>query len=152
MAKRSETRAKARAMPEREQVSEASMARIAGVNLPNKRIEIALTYLYGIGQPLSVKILKTAKVDPNLRVNNMTEEQINRLREIIEKNYRVEGELRRDVMANIKRIKDIGTYKGIRHLRGLPVRGQRTKTNSRTVRGNVRRTMGSGRKPAAQKT
>lgn len=128
------------------------MARIAGVNLPNKRIEIALTYLYGIGQPLSVKILKTAKVDPNLRVNNMTEEQINRLREIIEKNYRVEGELRRDVMANIKRIKDIGTYKGIRHLRGLPVRGQRTKTNSRTVRGNVRRTMGSGRKPAAQKT
>lgn len=128
------------------------MARIAGVNLPNKRIEIALTYLYGIGQPLSVKILKTAKVDPNLRVNNMTEEQINRLREIIEKNYRVEGELRRDVMANIKRIKDIGTYKGIRHLRGLPVRGQRTKTNSRTVRGNVRRTMGSGRKPTAQKT
>lgn len=128
------------------------MARIAGVNLPNKRIEIALTYLYGIGQPLSVKILKTAKVDPNLRVNKMTEEQINRLREIIEKNYRVEGELRREVISNIKRVKDIGAYRGIRHLRGLPVRGQRTKTNSRTVRGNVRRTMGSGRKPAAQKT
>lgn len=128
------------------------MARIAGINLPNKRVEVALTYLYGIGRTLSNKILETAKVDPNLRVNNMTEDQVNRLREIIEKNHKVEGELRREVMANIKRVKDIGAYRGIRHLRGLPARGQRTKTNSRTVRGNVRRTMGSGRKPTAQKT
>ncbi len=82
----------------------------------------------------------------------MTEEQVNKIRELIEKNYKVEGELRRDVMANIKRVKDIGAYRGIRHLRGLPVRGQRTKTNSRTVRGNTRHTMGSGRRSAAQKT
>lgn len=128
------------------------MARIAGVNLPNKRIEIALTYLYGVGQPLAVKILETAKVDKNIRANNLTEGQVNKIREIIEKNFKVEGELRREVMANIKRVKDIGAYRGIRHLRGLPVRGQRTKTNSRTVRGNVRRTMGSGKKPPAQKT
>ncbi len=128
------------------------MARIAGVTLPNKRIEIALTYVYGIGRSLSSKILAVAKVDPNLRTNNLSDDEVNRLREIIEKNYRVEGELRRDVMSNIKRLKDIGAYRGVRHLRGLPARGQRTKTNSRTVRGNVRRTMGSGRKPTAQKT
>lgn len=128
------------------------MARIAGLNLPNKRVEIALTYLYGIGLSLSRKILAAAKVDPNIRVAKLTEDQVNRLREIIEKNYKVEGELRREVMSNIKRVKDIGAYRGIRHLRGLPVRGQRTKTNSRTVRGNVRRTMGSGKKPTAQKT
>ncbi len=128
------------------------MARIAGLNLPNKRIEIALTYLYGIGRSLSNKILETARVDKNIRVAKLTEEQINKIREIIEKTFKVEGELRREVMANIKRVKDIGAYRGIRHLRGLPVRGQRTKTNSRTVRGNVRRTMGSGKKPPAQKT
>ncbi len=128
------------------------MARIAGLTLPNKKIEIALTYLYGIGRPLSVKILAIAKIDPNIRTNKLSDEEVNRLREIIEKNYKVEGELRREVMANIKRLKDIGAYRGIRHLRGLPVRGQRTKTNSRTVRGNVRRTMGSGKKPPAQKT
>jgi len=128
------------------------MARIAGLNLPNKRITIALTYLFGIGKTLSNKVLAAAKVDPNIRVNDLTDEQVNRLREIIEKNYKVEGELRREVMTNIKRVKDIGAYRGIRHLRGLPTRGQRTKTNSRTVRGNVRRTMGSGRKPIAQKT
>lgn len=128
------------------------MARIAGVTLPNKRIEIALTYLYGIGRSLSNKVLQAAKVDPNIRTNDLSESQVNRLREIIEKNYKVEGELRREVLSNIKRVKDIGAYRGIRHLRGLPVRGQRTKTNSRTVRGNVRRTMGSGRKPPAQKT
>ncbi len=137
---------------ERERVSEASMARIAGLNLPNKRIEVALTYLFGIGLTLSRKILKDAKVDPNIRANDLKEAETNRLREIIEKNYKVEGELRREIMSNIKRVKDIGAYRGIRHLRGLPARGQRTKTNSRTVRGNIRRTMGSGRKPAAQKT
>lgn len=128
------------------------MARIAGINLPNKRVVIALTYLYGIGRSISNKILEAAKVDKDIRVSKLTEEQVNKIRELIEKNYKVEGELRRDVMANIKRVKDIGAYRGIRHLRGLPVRGQRTKTNSRTVRGNVRHTMGSGRRTAAQKT
>lgn len=128
------------------------MARIAGINLPNKKVFIALTYLYGIGRSVSLKILETAKVDGNIRVAKLTEEQVNKIRELIEKNYKVEGELRRDVMANIKRVKDIGAYRGIRHLRGLPVRGQRTKTNSRTVRGNTRHTMGSGRRSAAQKT
>lgn len=128
------------------------MARIAGINLPNKKVFIALTYIYGIGRNVSLKILETAKVDGNIRVAKLTEEQVNKIRELIEKNYKVEGELRRDVMANIKRVKDIGAYRGIRHLRGLPVRGQRTKTNSRTVRGNTRHTMGSGRRSAAQKT
>lgn len=129
------------------------MARIAGVNLPkNKRVEIALTYLYGIGLPLSQKILEITKIDSNIRTDDLKEEQVNRLREVIEKNYRVEGDLRREVMMNIKRLKEIGAYRGDRHAKNLPSRGQRTKTNTRTVRGNVRRTMGSGRKPAAQKT
>lgn len=129
------------------------MPRIAGVNIPeNKRIEIALTYIYGIGRTLSGKILDQAKVDPNIRANKLTPEEINRLREIIEKALMVEGELRRVVMMNIKRLKDIGSYRGVRHAKGLPVRGQRTKTNTRTVRGNVRKTMGSGRKAAAEKT
>lgn len=129
------------------------MARIAGVNLPrNKRVEIALTYLYGIGLPLSQKILSVTKIDPNIRTDDLKEDQVNRLREVIEKNHRVEGDLRREVMMNIKRLKEIGAYRGDRHAKNLPVRGQRTKTNTRTVRGNVRRTMGSGRKPAAQKT
>jgi small subunit ribosomal protein S13 len=129
------------------------MARIAGVNLPkNKRVEIALTYLYGIGLPLSQKILRMTNIDPNIRTDDLNEEQINRLREVIEKNYRVEGDLRREVMMNIKRLKEIGSYRGDRHAKKLPVRGQRTRTNTRTVRGNVRKTMGSGRKPPAQKT
>ncbi len=129
------------------------MPRIAGVNIPdNKRIEIALTYIYGIGQSLSNKILAQAKIDVNIRANKLTPEEINRLREIIEKGLRVEGELRRDRMMNIKRLKDIGAYRGVRHVKGLPVRGQRTKTNTRTVRGNIRKTVGSGRKPATEKT
>ncbi|MBI5734059.1 MAG: 30S ribosomal protein S13 [Candidatus Kerfeldbacteria bacterium] len=129
------------------------MARIAGVNLPNnKRIEIALGYLYGIGLPLAQKVLAQTKIDPNIRTADLTEEQVNRLREFIEKTYKVEGDLRREVMMNIRRMREIGSYRGSRHAKHLPVRGQRTKTNSRTVRGNVRRTMGSGRKPAAQKT
>jgi small subunit ribosomal protein S13 len=129
------------------------MARIAGVNLPkNKRIEIALTYLYGVGLPLSQKILAKTAIDPNIRTDDLKEEQINRLREVIEKNYRVEGDLRREILLNIKRMKEIGSYRGDRHAKKLPVRGQRTKTNTRTVRGNVRKTMGSGRKPPAQKT
>lgn len=128
-------------------------ARIAGVTLPNeKRIEIGLTYIYGIGRVTSNAILKQAKVDPNIRVKNLTDDQVNRLRELIEKNHHVEGELRREVMMNIRRLKEIDTYRGMRHARHLPARGQRTKTNTRTVRGNVRHTMGSGRKPAGQKT
>lgn len=129
------------------------MPRIAGVNIPdNKRIEIALTYIYGIGRSLSNKILAQAKIDVNVRANKLTPEEINRLREIIEKSLKIEGELQREKMMNIKRLKDIGSYRGIRHIKGLPVRGQRTKTNTRTVRGNVRKTMGSGRRAAAEKT
>ncbi len=129
------------------------VVRIAGVVLPqNKRIEIALTYLYGVGRPLANKILAAAQVNPDTRTNALTEDEVNKLREIIEKNYKVEGDLKREVLSNIKRLKEIGTYRGMRHARGLPTRGQRTKTNSRTVRGNVRKTMGSGRKPPAQKT
>ncbi len=129
------------------------MARIAGVNIPdNKRIEIALTYVYGIGLTLSQRILAKTKIDPNTRVNKLSNEEVNSLREIVEKEYRVEGELRQEKMMNIKRLKDIGSYRGIRHTKGLPVRGQRTKTNTRTVRGNVRQTMGSGRRKSADKT
>jgi len=129
------------------------MARISGITLPmNKRVEIGLMYLYGIGRTRSNEILEQAKIDPNTRVKDLSEREVNALRELIEKNYRVEGELRREVAMNIKRLKEIGAYRGIRHLKRLPVRGQRTKTNSRTVRGNVRKTMGSGRKLSAQKT
>jgi len=129
------------------------MARIAGVNIPdNKRIEIALTYVYGIGLVLSQRILSKAKINPNIRTNKLTSQEINHLREIVEKEYRVEGELRQEKMMNIKRLKDISCYRGIRHIKGLPVRGQQTKTNTRTIRGNVRRTMGSGRKKATDKT
>jgi len=129
------------------------MARIAGINLPNdKRVEIGLTYIFGIGRSLADQILKTVKIDPNSRVRDLTEQQVNELREFIEKNHKVEGELKREVLMNIKRLKEIDSYRGSRHSKNLPVRGQRTKTNTRTVRGNVRRTMGSGRKPTAQKT
>lgn len=128
------------------------MARIAGVTLPNKRIDIALTYIYGIGNSRARLILSGLGIDPAVKTDAITEAEINRLRETIEKQHKVEGELRREVMANIKRLKDIGCYRGTRHAKNLPSRGQRTKTNSRTVRGNVRKTMGSGRKPTAQKT
>ncbi len=129
------------------------MVRIAGVNLPNeKRVVIALTYIFGIGLATSEKILKNLNIDPSVRVKVLPEEDANKLRNVIEKEYVVEGSLRREVFANIKRLKEIKAYRGIRHAKGLPVRGQKTKTNSRTVRGNVRRTMGSGRKPTGQKT
>ncbi len=129
------------------------MARISGVNLPNeKRIEVALTAVYGIGLSSSNKILKMLKIDPNIRVKALSEEQVNTLRQVIEKDYRVEGELRREKMTNIKRLKEIKCYRGTRHTKGLPVRGQRTKSNNRTIRGNKRVTMGSGRVSAAQKT
>jgi small subunit ribosomal protein S13 len=128
------------------------MPRIAGINIPdNKRIEIALTYIHGIGRSLCNKILAQARINPDIKANKLSLEEVNRLREIIEKGYRVEGDLRREKMMNIKRLKDIGSYRGIRHIKGLPVRGQRTKTNTRTVRGNVRKTMGSGKR-ALEKT
>ncbi len=127
--------------------------RIAGVTIPNeKRVEIALTYIYGIGNSKSQAILKLAKIDPNIRVKDLDDEQANKLRSLIEKYNKVEGDLKRDVFANIKRLKEIGSYRGSRHAKGLPARGQRTKTNNRTVRGNVRKTATSGKKPAAQKT
>jgi len=129
------------------------MARIAGVNIPNeKRIEAALPYIYGVGLTLSKKILAATSVDSNKRTKDLTEPELNRIREYIEKSFKVEGELRQQVLLNIKRLKEIGAYRGIRHIRGLPVRGQRTKTNSRTRRGNVRKTAGSGRKNASEKT
>jgi small subunit ribosomal protein S13 len=127
--------------------------RIAGVTIPNeKRVEIALTYIFGIGRSRSCEILKQAKIDPNTRVKNLKDEDVNLIRSIIEKNYKVEGELKREIIGNIKRLKEIGCYRGMRHANNLPARGQRTKTNSRTVRGNIRRTMSSGRRPPAQKT
>ena len=129
------------------------MARIAGITIPNdKRVEIALTYIFGIGNSLSKKILENAKVDFNKQVKELTEKELSDLRNIIEKEYKVEGEKRRETMMNIKRLKEVGSYRGTRHSRNLPARGQRTKTNSRTVRGNIRKTAGSGRKQAAQKT
>lgn len=129
------------------------MPRIAGVNIPdNKRIEVALTYIYGIGPSLSSQILKAARVNPDIRAGKLSAEEVSRLKEIIEKQHKVEGELRRQKMMNIKRLKEIGCYRGSRHIKGLPARGQRTKTNTRTIRGNVRRTMGSGRKASAEKT
>jgi small subunit ribosomal protein S13 len=129
------------------------MPRIAGVEIPeNKKIWIALTYIYGIGRSLSWKILREANVNPELKAKELKPEEVNRLKEIIEKKYKVEGDLRREKLMNIKRLKDIGCWRGIRHIKGLPVRGQRTRTNSRTVRGNVRRTVGSGRRPPPQPT
>lgn len=112
------------------------MARIAGVNVPdNKRVEIGLTYIYGIGRAGAAKILSEARVDPNTRVKALSEDEVARLRSTIEKDFRVEGELRRITSSNIKRLREIGCYRGIRHQRGLPVRGQRTRTNARTRKG-----------------
>jgi len=122
--------------------------RIIGVDIPKeKRIEIALGYIYGIGRAMSNKILKVANIDPNKRAKDLTEEEVARLSSIIQKDYRVEGDLRRDVSANIKRLIDIGTYRGLRHRRGLPVRGQRTRTNARTRKG-PRKTVGVVRQKA----
>ena len=129
------------------------MARIAGVTLPNnKRVVIALTYIYGIGDTQAAKIIETTGVDGDVRVKDLSDAEANKLREHIEKTMKVEGELRRDTMAQIKRLKEIGSYRGTRHAKNLPARGQRTKTNSRTTRGNVRKTMGSGRVKAGMKT
>lgn len=128
--------------------------RIAGVNIPNnKRVEIALTYVYGVGRPRANKILKGIKINPDTRVNDLSDDQVISLRNAVEKGgFPIEGDLKREVMSNIKRLKEIKCFRGVRHMRQLPVRGQRTKTNSRTVRGNVRKTMGSGRKDLGAKT
>ncbi|MBP9747760.1 30S ribosomal protein S13 [Patescibacteria group bacterium] len=123
------------------------MARIAGVSLPQtKRVDVALTYIYGIGETIADRILEKTGIAPETRVKDLTEAQANKLREEVEKNNKVEGELRREVLSHIKRLKEIGSYRGSRHIKGLPARGQRTKTNSRTIRGNVRRTTGSGKR------
>ena len=128
------------------------MARISGVNLPNeKRIEIALTYIYGIGLTTSQKVLKETGINPDTRAKDLTEADATKLREYIDKNLQVEGDLNRLISLNIKRLKDIGSYRGSRHKAGLPAHGQRTKTNGRTRRGK-KVTMGSGRKKAAAKT
>lgn len=129
------------------------MPRIAGINIPeNKRIEVAMTYIHGIGRPLARKILNVTKIELSKKAKDLTQKEINDLKEHIEKYYKIEGDLRRQVMVNIKRLKDIGAWRGVRHSKRMPVRGQRTKTNNRTVRGNIRKTMGSGRKPSATPT
>ena len=122
------------------------MARISGIDIPReKRVEIALTYVYGLGLPTSQKILAQANVNPDTRVRDLTEEQVGRLRDIIDRRYKVEGDLRREVALNIKRLQEIGSYRGLRHRRNLPARGQRTKTNARQRRG-PKRTVGVRRK------
>ena len=127
------------------------MARIAGIDIPReKRVEVALTYIYGIGLPTAQRILTQTNVNADTRVRDLTEEQVNRLRELIDRRFKVEGDLRREVALNIKRLQEIGSYRGFRHRRGLPVRGQRTKTNGRTRKG-PKKTVGRGKK-APQKT
>jgi small subunit ribosomal protein S13 len=128
------------------------MARIAGVDLPrNKRVEVGLTYIYGIGLPTSKQILARTGVSPDTRIKDLSEAEIGQLREIIEKEYTIEGDLRREVSMNIKRLTEIGCYRGLRHRRNLPVRGQRTRTNARTKRGPKRTVPGRGRRRGAKK-
>ncbi len=128
------------------------MARIAGVDLPrDKRVEIGLTYIYGIGRSLSNEILRKAGVDPDKRVKDLSETEVARLREIIDREYKVEGDLRREVQMNIKRLIEIGCYRGLRHRMNLPVRGQRTRTNARTKRGPRKTVPGRGRRRGAKK-
>jgi small subunit ribosomal protein S13 len=127
------------------------MARIAGVDLPrDKRVEISLTYIYGIGRTTSRQILQKAEVSPDTRVRDLAEAEVARLREVIDRNYRVEGDLRREVAMNIKRLQEIGCYRGIRHRKNLPVRGQRTRTNARQKRGS-RKTVAGKRRSRAKK-
>lgn len=121
--------------------------RIAGINIPdNKKIEIALSYIYGVGRPLAQKILESTKIDSNKRAKDLNPAEVSKIKEFMEKNYKIEGELRQIIKQNINLLKDLQSYRGNRHMRKLPVRGQRTKTNSRTVRGNVRKTAGSGKR------
>lgn len=127
--------------------------RIAGVTIPNdKCLVIALTYIYGIGPTKAKQIVAMSGANPTVRVKDMPETLVNSIRNMVEKQHKVEGDLRRDVMSNIKRLKEINSYRGTRHTKGLPCRGQRTKTNNRSVRGNVRKTAASGRAKSAQKT
>jgi small subunit ribosomal protein S13 len=127
------------------------MARIAGVDLPrDKRVEIALTYIFGIGLKSSQDILRQSEVNPDTRVKELAEDEVSRLREVIDRNYQVEGDLRREVQMNIKRLQEIQCYRGLRHRRNLPVRGQRTRTNARTKRG-ARRTVPGRRRARAKK-
>lgn len=129
------------------------MPRIAGISIPdNKQIVIGLSYIYGIGPSASKKILKQSGIDPIRKASDLNADEVGRLKDIIEKNYKIEGELRGEIKMNIKRLKDINCWRGVRHIKGLPARGQRTSTNNRTIRGNVRKTVGSGRKPAATPT
>ena len=128
------------------------MPRISGINIPdNKKIEYSLPYLFGIGLHAGRVILKSAHVPLDRLAKDLTAEEVSKIQTIIDKNYKVEGDLRREISGNVKRLKEIGAWRGTRHARRLPIHG-RTKTNSRTIRGNVRKTMGSGRKPAGQKT
>ncbi|HUX42813.1 MAG TPA: 30S ribosomal protein S13 [Rectinemataceae bacterium] len=121
------------------------MARIAGVDLPNKHVEIALTYIYGLGRVSARKICDSTKIDPNKKINDLSNDELAELRKVIESDYKVEGRLRSEVALNIKRLMDIGCYRGLRHRRGLPVRGQRTKTNARTRKGK-RKTVANKKK------
>lgn len=125
------------------------MPRVLGVHIPDeKKIEIALTYVYGIGKTLAKEILKQANISLDKKAKDLTQDELNKIKEIVETNYLVEGDLKRDIMMNVKRLKDINTWRGQRHSKKLPVRGQTTRVNSRTVRGNKRTTVGSGRKAA----
>lgn len=128
------------------------MARIAGVDVPrDKRVEVSLTYIYGIGRSTSNKILESAEINPDTRVKDLSEAEVSRLRQIVDRDYVVEGDLRRQKHMNIKRLTEIGCYRGLRHRRGLPVRGQRTKTNARTRKGPKKTVAGRGRRRGAKK-
>ena len=121
--------------------------RLLGINIPDtKKVGIALRYIYGIGPALATQIVEITKIDPNKRAKDLDSVEINKIKEVIEKNFKVEGELRQVIKQNVAMLKEMGTYRGNRHMRRLPVRGQRTKTNSRTVRGNTRKTAGSGKR------
>jgi len=127
------------------------MARISGVDIPSKkRLEVALTYIYGIGRSRSIQILDRAGIDPNLRVDKLTEADIAKIREIIDESFKVEGDLRREIGINIKRLQDLSSYRGLRHRRSLPVRGQRTKTNARTRKGPRKTVAGKKKAPSAK--
>jgi small subunit ribosomal protein S13 len=128
------------------------MPRVAGIDIPvNKQAWVSLQYIYGIGPSLSYKILDKAKIAPDIKIKDLTEEEVNKLREVIDKQYRVEGELRKEINYNIKRLIEIGSYRGLRHRHGLPVRGQRTRTNARTKRGSRKTVAGRGQKRGATK-
>lgn len=118
------------------------MARIAGVDLPNKQVKVALTYIFGVGMASATKICQETGIDPTVRINDLTAEEVNQLRRVLENDYKVEGRLRTEIALNIKRLMDIGCYRGLRHRRGLPVRGQRTKTNARTRKGKKKTVAG----------